>query len=92
MIPSLARARYNNNQIIDQLGAELLRQFRDDYKLISPMYLKILVERILSLDYVNSEEARRFFTDLQGLVKKRKQSLILESLLGEQSKAVSLNK
>ena len=55
--------------MIDALGLELLRQFRDDYTLMDPHFLKVLLERIMSLDYKDSSEAQLFFSGIKELTK-----------------------
>lgn len=57
IIPSLAKARYNNNQAIDKLCTDLLQFFKDDFNLLNPTYLKMAVERLISLEFKYSPEA-----------------------------------
>ena len=51
IIPSLAKSRFNNTLLLDYLGKELISKFKDDYQLLQPHFLKVLVERVMSLDY-----------------------------------------
>jgi len=36
MIPSIAKARFNNTILLDNMGKELISKFRDDYSLLDP--------------------------------------------------------
>jgi|LauGreDrversion4_2_1035121.scaffolds.fasta_scaffold1328555_2 hypothetical protein len=67
MIPSLAKARFNNTILLDSLGKELISKFRDDYSLLEPSFLKVLIERLLSLEYKETKEALNFFIGVKEL-------------------------
>lgn len=38
-----------------------MQKFRDDFNLLDPMYLKLLMERLMSLDFKDTKEAASFF-------------------------------
>ena len=67
MIPSIAKARFNNTILLDNMGKELIAKFRDDYSLLDPSFLKVLLERMLSLEYKETKEALNFFNGVREL-------------------------
>jgi hypothetical protein len=67
IIPSIAKTRYNNTMLLDYLGRELIGKFKDDYQLLEPSYLKVLIERIMSLEFKDSKEALEFFKGIKEL-------------------------
>ena len=67
MIPSLAKSRFNNTLLLDTIGKELIAKFRDDYSLLEPSFLKVLLERMLSLEYKETKEALNFFSGVREL-------------------------
>ena len=69
IFPSLAKARYNNNQLLESLGKELLYELTNDSSLFDPQFVKIVIERLLSLDFKDCLEAQTFFSSLQKLAK-----------------------
>lgn len=67
MIPSIAKARFNNTLVLNTIGQELIAKFRDDYSLLEPSFLKVLLERMLSLEYKETKEALTFFSGVREL-------------------------
>jgi len=53
--------------LLDYLGRELIGKFKDDYQLLEPSYLKVLIERIMSLEFKDSKEALEFFKGIKEL-------------------------
>ena len=65
IVPSLAKNRYNNDTLFSTLGTKFLSNIKTDLNLMHPHYLKILVERLISLNFKESKEADTFFSELQ---------------------------
>lgn len=75
ILPSLAKARYNSTPAIHQLSTILVKELQRDTEQAAPHFLKILVERLISLDYSNTEEAKEFFRALRYLIAAKKKDI-----------------
>ncbi len=56
---------------MSKLGAELLWQLGADTRYFDPIYMKVILERLLSLDFKDSVEAQTFFYQVRNLSKQK---------------------
>jgi hypothetical protein len=77
IIPSIAKCRYNNNQILENMCQDLLDKFRNDYKLLEPSYLKLLIERVMSLEFMDTKEAQEIFSEVRDIAIVKKTAIMI---------------
>ncbi|CDW90432.1 UNKNOWN [Stylonychia lemnae] len=75
MMPSLARMRYNQIEIINSICNQFSSTIRNDFKYIEPKYIKVFIERLLILDFRLTKDAIVFFKEIKYLLDLNKPAL-----------------
>eukprot|EP00347_Sterkiella_histriomuscorum_P014706 403359861 len=68
IIPSLSKAKYNNFSVIDDICQQLLKTLKDDFNKIDASYLKVYMERLISLDYRFLDKGLHFAKEIKEII------------------------
>jgi DUF438 domain-containing protein len=57
LIPSLAKSRYYNDEVVGKLCHELVSKFKADISTVEPFFVKIFMEKLMGLEYQRTDSA-----------------------------------